>query len=382
MGIWKDKKRKDWRYEFQYRGERYAGGGHGTRREAEIARVQRRQAVKELPQTKTDMAFSVYANEYLDHSKRKYVKDTYLRKVRACSAFIKSQGDLDITEITALNIHSFLKSLQTNNAHNEYREELSAAFTWIKKTYAAQLPYLINPCSATEKMPTIEKEKKIPTEEELLRIIAAAKAGDEQDIIMCCIHLLGRIDEILRLRWLVDVNFEKREITLWTRKRKDGAYQSNVMPMGESLYQVLLSRWHKRQQDKWVFYNNSTGNRYFARPKLMASVCSRAGIKPIGKGKMKIWRGKDIGKIVEIDHYFGFHSLRHFAASYLFDHDKISLKTVSGLLRHKNVRTTEIYLHSLDPSHRAAITGFDEKFTTPANNPQASPTSIKEKGVT
>jgi len=39
-------------------------------------------------------------------------------------------------------------------------------------------------------MPEIEKEKDIPTEEELLRIIAAAKPGDEKDLVLCCLHLL------------------------------------------------------------------------------------------------------------------------------------------------------------------------------------------------
>ena len=385
MGLWKDKTRKDWRYAFQCLGQRYAGGGFQTKREAATAREGRRKEIKETQPAETVMAFSDLSNKYLDHAERKFVPDTYKRKAFACKRFIASQGDLPIDQITPLHIHTYLSTLPTNSSYNEHREELSTVFNWIKKTYSAQLPFLVNPCIAVDRMPEICKEKDIPTEEELLRIIAAAKPGDEKDLVLCCVHLLGRIDEILRLRWHEDINFEKRIVTLWTRKRKDGAYQSNPMPMDDALYAILRQRWKDRKQEKWVFFNprggaEKTGDRYFHRPKVMESICKRAGITPIGKGRRTLWRGKDKGKVVEAPLYFGFHSLRHFTATYLADQEQISLKTVSGLLRHKNLRTTEIYLHHLDPSHKAAISKMDELFKPKKVDPQASPASIKEKG--
>ena len=384
MGLWKDKIRKDWRYDFLYLGQRYAGGGFQTRRAASSAREDRRKKLKEEKPAETGMAFSELANEYLDHARRKFVSDTYKRKVYSCSQFIESQGDMSIDQITPLHVHTYLKTLPTNSGYNEHREELSTVFNWIKKTYAAQLPFLINPCVVVDKMPESEKEKDIPSEEELLRIIAAAKPGDEKDTVLCCLHLLGRIDEILRLRWKEDVNFEKRTVTLWTRKRRGGDYESNLMPMGDNLHELLMVRWKKKKQDTWVFWNKKAnegkGDRYKHRPKMMAAICKRAGITPIGTGMRKLWRGKDKGKMVEVPLYYGFHSLRHFTASYLADQEKVSLKTVSGLLRHKNLRTTEIYLHHLDPSHKAAISKMDDKFTPKNEDPQAQSTSIKKKG--
>ena len=53
--------------------------------------------------------------------------------------------------------------------------------------------------------------------------------------------------------------------------------------------------------------------------------------------------------------HYGFHSLRHFMASHLADKERTGMKVISGLLRHKNLKTTEIYLHSIDESQRKAI---------------------------
>jgi len=66
---------------------------------------------------------------------------------------------------------------------------------------------------------------------------------------------------------------------------------------------------------------------------MMAAICKRAGISPIGKGKIKLWRGKNKGDYVEINHYYGFHSFRHFMASYLADEEKISSKSTQRLFK-------------------------------------------------
>jgi integrase len=52
---------------------------------------------------------------------------------------------------------------------------------------------------------------------------------------------------------------------------------------------------------------------------------------------------------------YGFHTLRHFVASYLFDKKKVSLAVISKLLRHKNLQTTERYLQAIDPRFRETM---------------------------
>jgi integrase len=194
-------------------------------------------------------------------------------------------------------------------------------------------------------MTHVVQEKKIPTEREIKKLLLAAK-GDKRDIILTCLYTLGRIDEILRLRW-DDVNFDHKVVTLWTRKRKDGAYESDLLPMNNDLYAILSKRWKTKRQKTWVFYNPQTDTRYMTRPKMMKSLCTKA----------------------KIPHY-GFHALRHFMASYLMNQEKIGLKTVSGLLRHKNVKTTETYLHALTQDKVFAMGQTDGKFTHKKAYPQ------------
>jgi integrase len=408
MSIWKEKATKAWSYQFQFANKAYGARGFKTRRDAEAARVKRREEVKaqvqaDLKAAKTDTGFKTIAYDYLDFAKRKYVKDVYLRKANVCKRFAKAlpQAEFPIDQITPRHVHDYLTSLEGNSIYNEHRQELSALFNWTKRIYSAQLPFLINPCVGVEPMTHVTKEKEIPTQKEILRMIAAANPGDDRDTFLTCLYTLDRIDEILRLRWHEDVNFEKRYVVLWTRKRKDGAYQPDVLPMNDDLYDVLKKRWENRKQDKWVFWNpianEGKGDRYKERPKMMWTICKRAGCPPIGTRRVKRSPGqirafekknkrpiREDERIMTLPKYYGFHSIRHFMASYLMDEHKVSLKTVSGLLRHKAVRTTEIYLHSVDSSALAATDKIRGVFTLKMSEPLRSPATKeteKEKGA-
>ncbi len=69
-------------------------------------------------------------------------------------------------------------------------------------------------------------------------------------------------------------------------------------------------------------------------------------------------------------------------ASYLADQERVGvIKAVSGLLRHKNLRTTEIYLHSIDEGQRIAIDKIQGKFTRKKHDPQATATSNEDQEV-
>jgi integrase len=165
-----------------------------------------------------------------------------------------------------------------------------------------------------------------------------AAEGEDRQLIQILVHTLARIDEILRLTW-EDVNFEQRWIRLWTRKRQDGTLESDELHMNRDLYQVLKSLWHKRTRGTFVFINPRTGIRYLRRPKLMRKLCRIAGIP-----------------------HYGFHGLRRGVATLLQDKEKVGTKTVSGLLRHKRVSTTEQYLFVMPADQVAALKKLEGKF--------------------
>lgn len=379
MGIWKDKTRGDYVYRFEHQKANYTGRGFQTRREAAAARAERRKEIKEQSKLiRPVMGFREASSAYLDFSERKHVSDVYKYKKLTIKEFLAMHGDLPVTEIDPMHITNYLKTLKTNSVYNARRKDLSATFEWIIKNYKLNME---NPCIGIEKMPHAPKDKQIPTAEEVTSLILAAAPGDEQDIIMCCIHLSGRIDEILRLKWQSDINFEKRIVILRTRKRAGGVFEPDSMPMNQDLYDILWDRYQNRNSDKWVFYNKKTEDRYYHRPKMMASLCKRAGIASIGESQRKISKGPNKGKYKKVNLYYGFHSLRHFVPSILMDQQKVGLKTLQGLLRHKNLRTTQIYVQPVDESVRTAMTEFEGKFTPKNANPQPLAATINKKGA-
>ena len=289
MGIWKEKATGKWKYVFQKNGKQYGGAGFRTKREAIAARECRRQEIaSRLSPKNTGLKLLEVGVTYLEECERRLARKTYLGKRLAIQGLLSHIGDMPLPEIQPHMVHGYLNTLPSNNNYNAHRKDLSAMFEFAKRRLKVQFE---NPCADVPKMPHTPARKRIPSEADILRLISVADA-EERPLLLVLLNTLGRIDEILRLRW-EDVDFEKRSVTLWTRKRKGGSYEGDQLPMNDHLFGVLWSLWESRAQNEWVFCNPKTGDRYKARPRMMRGLCKRAGIEP----------------------YFGFHALRHFMAS-------------------------------------------------------------------
>ena len=325
-------KRKSYYYDITVRGERICKGGFKTERKALIAQEAKRKELEEGKTPTVTAYFSQVANEYLDWAKRKFIDKTYKYKTYVYREFLGLIGDLPITGITIPILEEYLKTRQTNTNYNRHRRELCALLRWAwKRRYIPE-----DMCAFMEAMPEPRYTRKIYTQEETVRILLAA--GDLRVFFLALYSLAGRVGEINRLRW-EDVNFDKREVTLWTRKRT-GVWREQIKAINEELYGEL-SRIYGKRSGEWVFPNPETGQPYIDRRRQLKRICRESGVA-----------------------YLGFHAIRHSVASLLADTHKISLPTLQNILGHSRMTTTEKYVRSLGEGERKAV----EFLTTHANN--------------
>ncbi|MDH4317461.1 MAG: site-specific integrase [Desulfobulbaceae bacterium] len=337
MGFWKDKERKDWCYKFQHQGKQYGSRGFKTKKEAIAAREKHRQnLIENTKLTQKSMGFREVASLYLDDAKIRYARKTYEYKAYVFRSFLGFHKDHQLIDITPIMIDTYLKSRPTNHNYNVHRKELSCLFNYAIK----KLKIIIsNPVTEIDKLPHLSCRKRIPSKENVTRLIAAADVNKERPFLICILNLVARVDEILRLTW-EDVDFKSRTVTRWTKKRQNGNYEPIIAHMNNDLYVTLSKLYEERCQDRWVFYNEKTSSKYNNRRKMLYGINKRAGIAPP-------------------IHY---HELRHFVASILANTENVSKKTISEILGHKSLSTTEIYLHSIEGAQKEAIESLEGKF--------------------
>jgi len=175
-------------------------------------------------------------------------------------------------------------------------------------------------------MPTEVLKKQIYSQEDMIKLFMAA--GNLRPFFLALFSLAARINEINRLKW-EDVNFERREVTLWTRKG-NGEWRPQVKPLNDELHDELKLLYGKTS-GQWVFPNSETGQPFIDRRKQLKRICRAAEIP-----------------------YLGFHAIRHHVASLLADTHKVSLPTIQKMLGHSRLTTTERYVQSLGQGVREA----------------------------
>lgn len=356
MSIWKDEYGR-WRYRFERNKIPYSERGFLTMREAQAAEANRK---KEVAKGKLNInqgtAFAEAADTYLDFVQRSMERETYRQKLRIYQNFLSMFPGIVIHTVTPKEITAYLKTCKTNDAYNRHRKELSALFEYSKNILGL---VSVNPVAVISKLPHTPKKKYIPTEKEILSLLMACDPHtDERDLLLCIMLTVARVDEILRLKW-EDVNFEKRILSKYTKKSADHSYVSIPVPINDDLYAVLWQMWQNRTQDTYVFYNKRNKDRYYSRPKFMKGLCKKAGIEP----------------------HFGFHTLRHYMASLMADKMKVSTKTIQQFLGHQSMKTTEIYLHSLDTSMTDAAASLTGVFDTSSGEVCGEVLSKKDSSI-
>ena len=97
-----------------------------------------------------------------------------------------------------------------------------------------------NPTVGTEFFPVEKKVKYVPSLEDVLKVILAADF-ETQDYLYTIKETMGRMSEVNQTTW-TDVDFDNRNVVLYTRKKRGGHLTPRKVPMSEKLYEVLLRR--------------------------------------------------------------------------------------------------------------------------------------------
>jgi integrase len=273
-----------------------------------------------------------FAAAYLVHAD-KFVYKTRHEKQLAFRLLMQSiPPDTPVSELRKGDIleHFALQArIRSGNAANKDRKNLVAAWNWAAQylyDFPARNPFL------TERFAEDRRPRQVPTEKEFWAVHRAAESDQDRLMLLCFLHLAARRSEIFRLR-RDDVDLDRRQVRLCTRKRKDGSMHHDWLPMTGRLHDAM-SRHLAGHSAEWVFFDPQTGEPYIARQHWLARLCRKAGVKE-----------------------FGLHGIRHLSASILI-RAKVSLLDVQTVMRHTNLTTTQRYVHRLE-SVRKAIEVFE-----------------------
>ncbi len=341
----KDKSRPGrWHGQVKWEGKIYRAR-FATRREALDWEVTKRkeleQAAERMEKTQTATDLLGFFNQYLDHVELRYTNKVFKEKQALCAALLERWGNVPVADITPRMVNDYLQHKaheRSANIHNRDRKNLLAMWNWGQKIL--DLPS--NPVAKTDRLPHDRAPQYTPSTEDVLKVLAAC-TREERIFLGAYLNTGARRSEIFRWAWNEDINFERREVRLGTRKTRDGSMEYEWLPMNDELYSELWSWWKSRPIKDTPFVFVSTSNRHHGKPftvrrQFMKGLCKRAGVKP-----------------------FGFHALRRYVASYLADTHKIGSKTIQRILRHKNVATTERYIQKINQDLAATLSLLSEK---------------------
>jgi integrase len=185
---------------------------------------------------------------------------------------------------------------------------------------------LYDPTAPIKMKPHTKAARRLIPIQDIYKVMLAA-TGQDRVLLGAYWHTGARKSEVLRWTWADDVNFEERWIRLGTRKNRSGEMSYQKIYLNDDLLQLLKWQWENRHPTSpYVFCHMNPkskfyGEAYDERRKTLKTLCCRAKVE-----------------------LFGYHDIRHSVARYLNDIQKVGLKKVQQVLRHRRQSTTEIYV--------------------------------------
>jgi integrase len=185
---------------------------------------------------------------------------------------------------------------------------------------------MYDPTAPIKKKPHEKQPRRLIPIQDILKVLLVSQ-GHDRVLIGAYWHTGARKGEVLRWTWDEDINFEERWVRLGTRKNRSGEMVYEKLWMNDDLYKLLHWQWKNRHPTSpYVFCHMNPKSKFYGMPyvarwKLLKKLCKDAGVEA-----------------------FGYHDIRHTVAKYLNDLQKVGLKKVQQVLRHRRQATTEIYV--------------------------------------
>lgn len=276
-----------------------------------------------------------WANAYLEECERRNTLSTFKEKRDGFRRFIRYLATTeklspqmkveDFGRREARLYLAFQKDKRGPNCSNKDRKVLTTAWRW-GVAYLDGFPLdRPDPFLGCQRYPEIRTPRYIPPEEDFWKVFEVAPQRD-QALLACYLNLAARKSELLRLTW-DEVDFSRNTVVLTTRKTRTGTIKRDEMPMNPEVRKMMLWLWENRQGDSNHVFTCSvpplTGQPYKTAAHVMERLCEKAGVKR-----------------------FGFHAIRHLAATILAQEGN-SLFSIQHSLRHEKQSTTDRYLHGL-----------------------------------
>jgi integrase len=318
-----DKQRGKWTAQIRV-GNKKIQSRHDSEEEAEIweERKLKELGLESLQPTATVSLFEL-ATKYLDYAESKFTRKTYNEKKLAFRMLLKAVDphmDADLLHKGEVLVHLAQQAKQRSGySANKDRKNLVAAWNWACEYIPGFFypnPFLV------EQFPEERSARYVPPEDDFWKVYKVAESEQDKLMLLCYLHLAARKSEVFMLK-KEDVDLERQRVRLATRKRKDGSQHYDWLPMTDRLFRKFY-QFLPTVIGEYVFINPATALPYSSRQKWVPRLCQKAGVKE-----------------------FGLHGIRHLSASILVT-NKVSLLDVQTILRHKNLTTTQRYVHRLE----------------------------------
>jgi integrase len=296
----------------------------------------------------TVFSLAEWADEYLTYAKEKFSKKSYDEKRMAFREFFKSvNSKLEPVMLTAsmiLKHFNVQAKVRSGYAANKDRKNLIAGWNWAIK-YIPGWPNE-NPFAGTDKQSEVESPRYIPPLDDFWKVYDSLPMDQDRVMLFAYLHTAARRGKLFALKWH-EVDFAKKRLKLWTRKRKGGNLEFDWVPITDKLFEKLKWWYENRTfpdaqnvfacESQVPNQHNLRSKPFMFRQKWMQEICARAGVK-----------------------HFGIHAIRRLSASSL-DDAGYPITIIQGILRHKNATPQRnIFINS-----GALRVALDEAFKRP-----------------